>query len=212
MSNIIVSGSTKASVKRREALRYMGYRGQLIDAPTDERIDEIITLCEENISATYVWADFEVDATGLDGSGEPCIIIVGTSLVFYGSHIFRKLKAAARCALFAVTLGAQSEQELVRLNAIDPIGALIFDAACSSLVEDAAGIVQSEIDDQAKQRGLSTDSRYSPGYGDFSLDIQSEFLNCLCAQQRLGLTVTADNLLIPTKSITAVVGMYENIV
>lgn len=209
MSSVVVSGLTKATVNKKEALRYMGYRGQVLDKHLEERIDGVIAACERDMSATYVWADFPIGAKECDGSGDSSVRIEGTSLTFRGSSIFKRLEQAKRCALFAVTLGVRSEQELVRLNATDATEALIFDAACSSLVECAAGIVQAEIDEEAHRLGLHTDGRYSPGYGDFSLDVQPAFLACLGAPHRLGLTVTANNLLIPTKSITAVVGMYE---
>jgi len=51
--------------------------------------------------------------------------------------------------------------------------------------------------------------RYSPGYGDFPLEVQSDFLHITDAGRRIGLFVTDSDILTPQKSITAVAGVME---
>ena len=51
--------------------------------------------------------------------------------------------------------------------------------------------------------------RYSPGYGDLPLDIQSDFLKSINAEKLIGLTVSSHNLLMPRKSVTAVIGIID---
>jgi len=58
----------------------------------------------------------------------------------------------------------------------------------------------------AKEKGLYLRPRYSPGYGDFPLTYQKEILELLNAQRRIGLTRTESNMLVPTKSVTAIIG------
>ena len=52
--------------------------------------------------------------------------------------------------------------------------------------------------------------RFSPGYGDLPIDIQGDILNALNAQRRIGLTVTESSLLVPTKSVTAIIGISSD--
>lgn len=52
--------------------------------------------------------------------------------------------------------------------------------------------------------------RYSPGYGDLPLDVQSSFLRALDAQKKIGLTVSENNLLFPRKSVTAIIGIINS--
>ena len=52
--------------------------------------------------------------------------------------------------------------------------------------------------------------RFSPGYGDLPIEIQGEFLQVLDAPKRIGLYATANNILTPRKSVTAVIGLSEN--
>ena len=51
--------------------------------------------------------------------------------------------------------------------------------------------------------------RYSPGYGDLPLDIQGSFIKSINAEKLIGLTVSKHNLLMPRKSVTAIVGIID---
>ena len=60
-----------------------------------------------------------------------------------------------------------------------------------------------------KVKSNSRTWRYSPGYGDLPLDIQFDLLTLLQAQKRIGLTVMNSNMMVPTKSVTAFIGLSE---
>lgn len=62
---------------------------------------------------------------------------------------------------------------------------------------------------EGRERGLFPNARYSPGYGDWGLDAQPQMLAAVDAQRRLGLTLTPTLLLVPTKSVTAVIGLFD---
>lgn len=49
--------------------------------------------------------------------------------------------------------------------------------------------------------------RYSAGYGDFSIDAQPELVQLLDLPRKIGVTVTETKMLLPSKSVTAVVGI-----
>jgi cobalamin-dependent methionine synthase I len=49
--------------------------------------------------------------------------------------------------------------------------------------------------------------RFSPGYGDLSLSVQSDLLNVLDARRNIGLTLSDSLMMIPQKSVTAIVGL-----
>ena len=50
---------------------------------------------------------------------------------------------------------------------------------------------------------------FSPGYGDWDLAAQRQVLDLLQAPKRIGLTLTAGGMLVPEKSITALVGLSD---
>ena len=80
----------------------------------------------------------------------------------------------------------------------------VLAAATSPIVDRAC----EEIADYAAKLGLKAGDRFSPGYADLPLDVQADFLEVLQAPKRLGLTASVSNLLVPTKSVTCIVGLY----
>ena len=69
------------------------------------------------------------------------------------------------------------------------------------------------MDQQVKMNaavhGLAGNWRFSPGYGDCPLSAQRSIVNALNATRLIGLTVTPTSLLMPTKSVTAVIGLFD---
>ena len=49
--------------------------------------------------------------------------------------------------------------------------------------------------------------RFSPGYGDLALAHQKEVLKLLNAEKNVGITLTDTCLMVPTKSVSAIVGI-----
>ena len=66
-----------------------------------------------------------------------------------------------------------------------------------------------DVRTQAANVGLSANWRFSPGYGDCPLSAQPSILAALNASRLLGLTATTTNLLMPTKSVTAFIGLFD---
>ena len=141
--------------------------------------------------------------------GLPCVALKGCELVLSGSDIARHLAGAGKVALMACTLGMDSERECRRLSAMSPADGAMFGSCCSALVEAAANAVEGQVIETARREGMVTNWRYSPGYGDLPLDVQPAFLDALDATRRLGINVTPTNMLVPVKSVTAVIGLFD---
>ena len=141
--------------------------------------------------------------------GLPCVALKGCELVLSGSDIARHLAGAGKVALMACTLGMESEREYRRLAAVSPADGAMFGSCCSALVEAAANAVEGQVIEVARREGMVTNWRYSPGYGDLPLDVQPAFLDALDATRRLGINVTPTNMLVPVKSVTAVIGLFD---
>lgn len=203
MNSIAQQGRDAYTLNRSEALRYLGYAGQEIDESLSGRIEELFVYCEQVSQPSWIYRIFPVDAS----SG--AISLSGTTLCLQGEDIFRHLQDAKYCAVMAATCGLANERELQRLNATGGLEALVFDAAGSALVEAAGDACNAAIVARAHEEGLFTNYRYGPGYGDLPLDIQSSIVDVLGAGRSLGMSVTESNMLVPTKSITAFVGLFE---
>lgn len=144
-----------------------------------------------------------------EGHGRPELRLKDCALVLEGRDIVRHLRGAQAVAVMAVTLGTPLEQELRRLSLTDPPSEILLDAIATATVEVAADAAEALVAAEARARGLHATWRYSPGYGDFPLETQRPLLAALDAQRRLGLSLTDSFLMIPTKSVTAVIGLVS---
>ena len=178
-----------ASVDRAEVLRYMGYAGQELTDELDARIDEVVARCLAVARPAGAWEVFEVAGREPTAAGVPAIQLAGASLQLEGESIQKHLAGAVAVGVMAVTVGMGVERELRRLSLTDPVAQVIFVAA-------------------AHERGLYTNFRFSPGYGDMPLSAQPVLLTTLDAQRKLGIALSKSLLMTPTKSVTAVVGLF----
>ena len=192
-----------SGVNRDEVMRYLGYRGQAITSELEGRIDAVVERCLSVARPRATIASFMVRTVS-----EQAVELEGCALRLTGSDIAEHLATAHEVALFACTLGADIDRELQRLALTDALEQVIFDAAATALIERAADAAEASIRAYAAQAGAYTSWRYSPGYGDLPLNVQRPFLNTIDATRQLGITLTPSNLMVPTKSVTAIVGIH----
>ena len=124
---------------------------------------------------------------------------------FQSKSLSSRLEECDEAFVFAVTLGIGVDRLLMRLSASDPAGHFITDAYASALADAACDLAEKEL-----QGELPCIRRYSPGYGDLSLELQKPLLDFLDGRQ-LGITVTKNWLMVPTKSITAIMGIKHEL-
>ena len=204
-----VDPTCRPRVDRSEMLHYLGYSGQDIETDLARRIELVVERLELDVEPRGVRRVFGVDATGTDAAGEPCIRLVGTPIELRGRDIYRHLKDALLCAVLACTLGMETERRLRTASSQQPLEGTLLDAACSAYVEAAVEQMDRQTKRDAAAFGLTGNWRFSPGYGDCPLDAQPHILSALNATRLIGLTVTPTNLLMPTKSVTAVIGLFD---
>ena len=60
--------------------------------------------------------------------------------------------------------------------------------------------------------GVSLLPRFSPGYGDLSLDFQREIFRLLSPERNIGVTLGERLLMSPTKSVSAIIGIKRGAV
>ena len=164
-------------------------------AQTEEllrRAKDAVTSAKAAADPRAVWQRFDLVREG------DSLSLEGTAVTLPGADIADHLRGCGSCVVFAVTLGLRTERYLAGLAA-DPAAALYADTACSLLIEEAADLAEREMPPH-------TTWRYSPGYGDLPLALQGKLLSLLDAPRRLGLTLTDSGLMLPRKSITAIVG------
>jgi hypothetical protein len=173
----------------REIARYLGYGSALPDSAVMERIHLCLSQLQEVSSPRYVSRKMEKSA-----------------LEFHSAELERHLAGCGEVFLFAATLGAQADTLLRRYAATDMSLAVVGQACAASLLENYCDECMEKLSDSLPG-GQYLRPRYSPGYGDFSLSFQRSMLDLLDAGRRIGLSLTGGNMLLPVKSVTAVIGI-----
>ena len=105
-----------------------------------------------------------------------------------------------------MTLGAETDRLLRRWSARSMAQAAVGQAVCAVRLDEFCADLCDEIHREA---GDYLTPPFSPGYGDWDLSVQSKVLDLLSAHKRIGLTMTAGGMLVPEKSVTAVVGISD---
>ncbi len=116
----------------------------------------------------------------------------------------KNLSGCRRALIMAVTLGAGVDMLLRQKSAVSAGEHFVCDAVASAFAEKAADMAEKFFLGDIPHR-----SRFSPGYGDLSLEIQRDVLTVCEAPKLLGINLSAADLMIPTKSITAIIGRCD---
>lgn len=186
-------------IRRSEVFRYLGYGSQTPDEEikklAEECIKEILEAAEERICVR----EFPLTVRGgiLDCG---CFRTVSRSLS-------RSLGGCARVLVMAATLGPAADRLLLKYGKLFMAKAVVMQAAAAALIEEVCDRNFEAWRREYEEKGLYLRPRFSPGYGDFPLSVQKELLGGLEAGKRLGITLTDGGLMMPSKSVTAVIGI-----
>ena len=195
----------KVQIEVREVARYLGLRrGHTLSAEWREQLEKIIKEAEGLVEPGVAWRTYRV-AKRLPRE----IRLVGTDLRITGPHTVARQGEAAYITALSITCGPALEEAAAQAFAIgEYVRGAILDAAGSAAAESLADEVNALVRSEACAQGYSLRARVSPGYGDWSLDIQPQ-LRQAAGGDKLGITLNEALLLVPRKSITAVIAWTQ---
>lgn len=185
-------------IDRFEALRYLGYRGQALPPDAENAIARCERMILDIARPRAVWRRF-----GLRGD----MTLEGTELRLRGEDIRARLAGCEGAILMAATLGHEIEALIRQTQVRSMADAMILDACASAAVENVCDNLCRDIQDSILPMLLT--ERYSPGYGDFPLTQQEGLFRVLDITRRIGVTLTASGLMLPQKTVTAVLGVSD---
>ena len=111
--------------------------------------------------------------------------------------------------LFAATLGAGVDLLLRRYSRLSMSRAVVLQACAAARIESYCNEINDKLKAEAAEEGLYLRPRFSPGYGDLPLSCQPDFCRVLEAEKTVGITLTESFLMMPSKSVTAVIGVSK---
>jgi Methionine synthase I, cobalamin-binding domain len=126
-----------------------------------------------------------------------------------GTAIKKHLADCRKMILMGVTLGPGVDAAIRSAAAVDMAYSLFLDSGASILIEQAADIFTEKLKNELPADMPYMTGRYSPGYGDLPIGIQDDLAARIDAQRRIGLTISKTHLMIPRKSITAIIGISD---
>ena len=129
-----------------------------------------------------------------------------------GSAIKRHLAECSGMIIMAVTLGAGIDRLIRTAQIRDMAEAVLLDSGASVLAELCADTLENMIRAENSELGKTVyfTGRYSPGYGDFPIEMQGQLLRAVDGPKSIGLTANESSILIPRKSITAIIGTADH--
>ena len=143
-----------------------------------------------------------------------------------GKSLAEHLEGCDRLVLMAVTLGPEVDELISDTQSSKIALSVVIDCGASVMAEMAANLAEEQIreelaagaaDQTADTADLSVSAapvfmtvRFSPGYGDSPLEMQTQVLDILDAEHQLGITLSKGFMMSPSKSITAIMGLADH--
>ena len=178
---------------RGEVARYLGYGNR----PLEPEISALAEQCEREL--------FQIGAPRRLGRR---MALEGLPFTGESQDLDRHLRHCREAFLMVVTLGGETDR-LLRRWAASNMGKAAVGQACAAVwMDQCCDDYLSELEGHLRE-GEYLRPAYSPGYGDLSLRWQESLLSLLDARRRIGVTLTSGGMLVPEKTVTAVVGISD---
>lgn len=186
--------------RAKEAIRYLGYGKCAVDDQTMALVWESLKELDQMADKKIIYRIFEFSAREENW-------IQLEHIKIHSRNLFQNMKGCEKVVLLGATLGMEADRLLRRYSYTDMAKAVVMQACGAAVLEDYLDEWQEELRKEMEREGYYFRPRFSPGYGDFSIAHQGEILRLLDSAKKIGLSMTESSMLIPTKSVTAVIGL-----
>ncbi len=180
------------SINPRELALRLSVPADYSDSSIDRAIDEVLSALDCRAVCTQAAACVQGDT-----------VQIGDTLV-NSRDLSKNLSDCNSAIVFAVTLGAGVDRLLRQKSVTGGASHFICDAVASAVAEAAA-----DKCNEVFTEGKRCKPRFSAGYGDLPLSFQRDIIRILDAEKTAGITLSDTDLMIPQKSITAIIGILK---
>ena len=196
---VYIKSYNSPKIDKNEILRYCKSEA---DSATLSLIDSCIGEAEDKLSYGVCYAFSQIKVEG---------DVVDLGFCSVSSHsLARCLEGCSEIILFAATVGTGIDRLIHRYSSTSPSRAVIFQALGSERVEALCDAFCDEMKTAFAEEGSSLRPRFSPGYGDLSIEVQRDIFAFLNPTARLGITLNENCFMLPQKSVTAIIGVKKN--
>ena len=199
MSEIVFKTYDKIALNEREAFRYMSCKSP--DEQMKRLFEECLSECLGALSYKACWREFPLLFCGDE-------INLGFART-KSKALFTNLKGCEKIVLFAATVGHEMDRLIKKQTLLSPAKSVCLQAIGSERVESLCDTLNAELKEQYKKQGFLLKPRFSPGYGDLPLSLQREIMPALDCAKLLGINLGENLMMSPSKSVTAIIGVYK---
>ena len=203
------ASSSDLVIDMPQAYRYMqiGKCGpdEDLKAQIDTALQAELEVCKPNAIYAYFPISFEEEKNTC--KCKHFMIDAGFSNIC-SDTLYKHIKDCDGIFLFAATIGVGCDRLIRRDRLKSQVLPMIHQGLGAMLVEVYCDLLEQDIQKQFGGDGVTFSTRYSPGYGDFSLSHQIDVFRFFGKAARdIGLTLNDSLLMQPSKSVTAVIGV-----
>lgn len=197
MITFLTEDVAKIGTDKKMACRFMGCGKE----PLSEALSELYEECLETyMNTAQLKAVVRETSVAFEGE-DKTVFSFGT---VKSESLRKNLEGCNRAFVFAATAGAEIDRTMKRLALISEAESMVYSCIASSGVECWCDYINGEL---AKKHKLKP--RFSPGYGGISLEVQKDIFDFLDVQRKIGVSLTGSFMMVPVKSVTAIIGIME---
>lgn len=188
--------SEQVNIDTSLALRFLRVRQE-----PDERTKEIFRSCLlEFLSVVSYKASYRYFDIKIDGD----VVHFGDEMSLQSEKLVKNLSGCKGAFVFVASTNSFVDMLIRKHNSTNVTRALIIDAIGSSAIECFCNVLCEKI---AQDNNIALRPRFSPGYGDLGLVTQRDVLKSCDSLRKIGVTLTERLMMIPRKSVSAIVGV-----
>ena len=193
---------SEIEIDEYEVLRYLGYRKSAITDNDIRLVQKIIPTVKKVISGRACYCKFPLSCLEENKIKLPYGTVVSKDLT-------RNLNGCSQVYFFAATIGLGFDRLLQTTRLKSMADAAIMQAIGAAAVEFVCDTLNDKLKCEAESQGFKARPRYSPGFGDFTLENQRGIFDVLNPAKHCGITLKDNLIMAPEKSVTALIGLEK---
>ena len=185
-------------MNRAEILRYLRTSSKTDDERLLSLIDECCSEVNDCVKPKTLHRIFDCKVT--DDS-----LIIG-DVSFHSKRLADTVKGCSKVCIFGATLGTECDRLLRTYGVTDISKSAVLQACLASKIEEVCDSLEGTL----RAEGMSLRQRYSPGYFDLDIKENKKIFDMIELTKRIGITLTDTYQMVPTKSVTAIIGIEND--
>lgn len=182
----------------KEILRYLRTNSRVDDERLLGLIDDCCREVNSCVRPKTIHRIFDCEVT--ENS-----VIIG-DFIFSSKRLAQNMAGCKKVCLFGATLGTECDRLLRTYTSSDIARTTVLQACLASKIEE----ICDSLEDELRAQGYSLRQRYSPGYFDLDITENKKLFELMDITKRIGLTITDTCQMVPSKSVTAFIGIEND--